>query len=230
MSFGLPSQSAGSGKPYLKYDGRAGRLHRVDRTQGSDGLWQSTEVDITRDAMFVADFANVRIGFISYPKGAAPQKVLVPYGTPLPPRPSDMGADNRPLFKDGFEFDVVLHKTVAGADNGQPREVSSTAKVAIEGFGEAFGKYLEAPERQAGKLPVLKLTDTVAVKSGQSTNYRPVFQIVAWVERPPGLSATPFAQASTYEATQHAAAPASPPSAPQPSGASAPAGVDMDFG
>lgn len=210
MSFGLPSQNAGNGKPYIKYDGRAGRLHRVDRTQGADGMWSSNEVDITRDAAFVADFANVRIGFINYPKGAAPQKVMVPYGSPLPARPNELGPDGRPLYRDGFEFDVVLHPSVAGNDNGQAREVSSTAKVAIDGFGEAFAKYLEAPEKAAGKLPVLKLVDTIAVKSGQSTNYRPVFDIVAWVDRPAGLNG----------ATQPASAPAA--------GASAPAATSFD--
>jgi hypothetical protein len=218
MGFGLPSQSSGSGKPYLKYDGRAGRLHRVDRAQGADGMWSSTEVDITRDAAFVADFANVRIGFINYPKGAAPQKVMVPYGTPLPQRPNELGPDGRPIYRDGFEFDVVLHKTVAGNDNGQAREVSSTAKVAIDGFGEAFEAYLAAPEKAAGKLPVLKLVDTVAVKSGQSTNYRPVFKIMSWVDRPPGLSGV-----------QAAPAPA-PVRAPEPVGASADDFPGDDFG
>jgi hypothetical protein len=207
MGFGLPSQSSGSGKPYLKYDGRAGRLHRVDRAQGADGMWSSTEVDITRDATFVADFANVRIGFINYPKGAAPQKVMVPYGTPLPQRPNELGPDGRPIYRDGFEFDVVLHPSVAGNDNGQAREVSSTAKVAIDGFGEAFAKYLEAPEKNAGKLPVLKLVDTVPVKSGQSTNYRPVFSIVAWVDRPAGLGGAGAMPAAPIAPAPSASAP-----------------------
>ncbi len=222
MGFGLPSQSAGSGKPYLKYDGRAGRLHRVDRAQGADGMWTSNEVDITRDAAFVADFANVRIGYINYPKGAAPQKVMVPFGAQLPPRPADLGPDGRPLYRDGFEFDVVLHKSVAGEDNGQAREVSSTAKVAIDGFGEAFDAYKAAPEAKTGKLPVLKLVDTIAVKSGQSTNYRPVFKIMAWVDRPPGLGGN--------GAAPQAPAPAPEPvRAPEPVGASA-SDFPGDFG
>jgi hypothetical protein len=28
------------------------------------------------------------------------------------------------------------------------------------------------------------MTDTIAVKTGQSTNFQPVFEIVSWVERP----------------------------------------------
>lgn len=224
MSFGLPSQSMNSGKPYLKYDGRAGRLFRVDRAQSHDGTWSSTDVDISMNATFVADFANVRIGYINYPKGAAPQKVMVPYGSPLPPRPTDVGLDGKPIFRDGFEFDVVLHSSCAGGDNGQAREVSSTAKVAIEGFGAAFGKYLEAPERQSGKLPVLKMVSTTAIKSGQSTNYQPVFEIVAWVDRPNGLKGAGAASAAP-PAQPTAPTTMSPPPAPQPA-----AGDPLDFG
>ena len=41
-----------------------------------------------------------------------------------------------------------------------------------------------APEAAMGKIPVVKMTSADPVKAGQATNYQPVFQIVAWVDRP----------------------------------------------
>jgi hypothetical protein len=204
-AFNLPvSSSSGPSKPYVKYDGRAGRMIRIDRAQNSAGEWSSTDVDITNNAIFVADFANARTGWISYPKGAAPIKNLVKAGTPLPPRPADLNAEGKPSFRAGFEFDILLQGETV------PRELGSTAQVAIDGFGAAYGAFLAAPEAAVGKLPVLKLAGAKPVKSGQSTNYEPVLEIAGWIDRPSAFDA---AAAPTPVAAPAVSAFVAPPAA-----------------
>lgn len=207
MALGLPvSSGSGEIRPYIAYDARAGRMFRIDRAQDASGMWQSTKVDITRQAKFVADVEHIRVGWINYtPTG--PVKLMAVYGDRIPDRPSDLNAEGKPAFRQGFELSVLLSKEAGG---GPAREFGSNAMCVIEAIDRLHDAYLAAPERKAGKLPVIALVDTVLKEAGKSSNYAPVFKIEGWVDRPAGLP-----KAST------ASAPAAEP-APQPATADEP--------
>lgn len=194
MGLGLTTGGSGGGdiKPYIKYDAKAGRLFRADRNQLSDGSYASESVEITNIAQFVADLANIRVGWINYsPQG--PIRHLAPIGTPMPPRPDDKNAEGKPAFKQGFELDVLLNNESGG---GPARVLGSAAGCVIEAMDALHDAFSGAAEAKAGKLPVVKITGVSPVKSGQSTNYRPDFAIVNWIDRPAALAAPSTAPAA----------------------------------
>lgn len=223
MALGI-SGGGGSGdiKPFIKYDARAGRMFRVDRAQDSSGKWTTNDVDITNACSFVADMAAIKVGWVNYTTQGPVKRFVVLGAEPIPSRPEDKGTDGKPLFKQGFELSVALNKTCGGG----VREFGSAAGCVIEAVDALHDAYLAAPEAKAGKLPAVRLESAVPVKSGQSTNYKPIFVITGWVDRPDGLSVinheTPASTPPTTGATQ-----AAPPlaQAPQPAMADA-----NDFG
>jgi hypothetical protein len=145
-------------------------------------------------------------------------------------------SDGKPAFKQGFELTILLSNACGG---GPAREFSSTAGCVIEAVDALHDAFMAAPESGQGKLPVVKMLDTVPVKSGQSTNYKPVFQIIAWKDRPAELpvadaapSASPAPAAATPPATGSTVV-APPVQATQPAPAPQPATVSGgadDFG
>jgi hypothetical protein len=222
MAFGL-SVGSGSGAdflPVVKYDARAGRVFRVDRDNGG-----STQHDITRSFKAVVDMENVEVGYIRFAAGVAPDFQMVPLGSALPAKPTD---DHR----QGVRLVLKLHKDCGG----DVRELAGTSAAMIGGLEDAHNAYLAGVKTNAGKLPVIVLRDTVPVESGKgqnkSTNYRPHFEIIGWVDRPADLKPQPRGQVASAPPAANDAARAAPPStgstrvsAPAP----APVGDD-DFG
>ena len=93
-------------------------------------------------------------------------------------------------------------------------------------------EYLAGVGKNGGKLPVVAMTDTVAVESGdgakKSTNYHPVFEIVSWVARPRDLgkgAAPAEVKKAAPPATGSTRAPAPVQRTPEPDVAE-----DEDFG
>ena len=111
---------------------------------------------------------------------------------------------------------------------GGVREFASTAKVAIAAMDALHSAFEAAPERGQGLVPVVVMSGTEPVTTkgpqGSSTNYRPRFEIVKWVERPaelqpgaPRPAASPVPAPATSAPAQHAPPPALPPAtAPAP--------------
>ncbi len=222
MALGITSSSGGGeAKPYCKYDARAGRMFRVDRSQGSDGMWTSTPTDITAQSAFVADMENISVGWINF-GGDFPVRIMSVLGKePMPARPGGMDTTTgKPSFKQGFSLMILLSKDTDGGVKA-PRELSSTAGCVIEAIDLLHDTYLAAPQSKEGKLPVVRIAQTIQVKSGQSTNYKPVFDIVNWVDRPALLvDHAPAANVGAGGVEQRATPPATgntmrpPPSAP----------------
>jgi hypothetical protein len=193
MALGLSNGGDGNNDrmPYVKYDARSGRMFRVDRSQGGDGKWQTDDVDISNIAEFVADLANIKVGYIGF--GAqGPVKMMVNVGQPLPNKPADGDAN----FKQGFSLHILLSKACGGGE----RELSSNAGCVVAAMNELHDLYLSAAESKAGKLPIIKMGAATPIKSAQSTNYKPAMSIVGWVDRPAAM--------------QQVAAPSVVPSAP----------------
>lgn len=223
MGLGLTTGGAGGDiKPYVNYDAKAGRMFRVDRSQQGDGTYATDKVEITSTVQFVADLANIRVGWVNYTTQGPIRRFVTLGKDPIPPRPDDKNAEGKPAFKQGFEIDLLLDKASGG---GVPRVFGSAAGCVIEAMDALHDAYSAAPESSAGKLPIVKIAGVQPVKSGQSTNYKPTFAIVNWIDRPPTLASD--APSQTANSQQSAPSTGSKPvSAPQPA---AMAGAN-DFG
>lgn len=194
MALGLSTGGSGGDiKPYLKYDAKAGRLFRMDRIQNSDGTFSSESSEITNTAQMVMDLANIRVGWINYTSQGPIRRLVILGQEPIPPRPDDKNTDGKPAFKQGFEVDLLLDKNSGG---GGVRVIGSAAGCVIEAMDALHDSFTGASESKAGKLPVVKITGVSPVKSGQSTNYKPTFAIVNWIDRPDALKAQPSGAAS----------------------------------
>ena len=223
MAFGFNYESnAGDIVPVLKFDARAGRFFRVDRTDG-----QNNPVDITQNCKAVMDFENIEVGYINFPAGAAPEFRMVPIGSQMPENPGGK-------FRQGIRMMLKLGKE----SGGDIREIATTAKAVLGAFDQCHTEYMAAAKNNPGKLPVVSLETTVPIVTQgrdekgnpvKTTNYAPVFKIVSWVNRPDDLVFVPKGGGAPASAAAPAPAPATPP-ATGSSPVSAPATDDDDFG
>lgn len=222
FNFAEGSGDTGGGNiiPIVKYDARAGRISRRDYINN-----EYVTVDISRSFKAVVDLENIEVGFINFNTGTAPDFCVVKHGDKMPAPPT---ADHKP----GVRFLLKLGKDCGG----DIREFASTAKASLRGVDELHTAYLAGVAETPGKLPVVVMSDTIPVTTGEgtkkSTNYIPKFEITGWAPRPADLIYVPKAR---YAAPAAAAPVASnsPPStgsrqvAPP---AAAPAESEDDFG
>jgi hypothetical protein len=215
MALGVNYESSNGGDflPVAKYNAKAGRWSRVDR---SDGV--NEEVDITLSFKAIFDFENVETGWISFTAGQAPDFDVVKYPATHPSRvPPSLN------HKPGIRIAVKL-----GADcGGDVREVASVSKAFLRGIDELHNDYLEGVKANPGKLPVVIMVNAIPIvsegKGQKSTNYCPQFKIASWASRPSDLNASLRSEAS--------APPARSTATPVSTGAtkvSAPAAADDD--
>lgn len=218
MGLGIPTSNGGGDRtPIIKYDGRAGRIFRVDRSNDS-GSWVTNQVEITNGFQAIFDLENIETGWLSFPAGGAPDIRTVKIGETIPDRPSDK-------HKGGFRLLMKLGKSIGG----DLREMASNAAVSIKGMDALHDAYAKDKGANPGKLPIVALETTVAVTTTgkdqngaptSSTNYQPVWKIVGWADRPPELGGAGQAAEAT---------PAAPPPSPPPAQAPvlAPAGQEF---
>lgn len=210
MALGIKTESASAGEiiPIIKYNAKAGRAFRVDRSNAS-GTWEKEDVEITSNFKAVFDMENIEVGWMNFNTGGAPDFQLAPLGSSAGPRPSEN-------HREGFRVMMKLAKEAGG----DVREFCSVAKVVLKGFDDLHDAYLRGSETNPGKLPVVALKSTKEIKTGsgaqKSTNYQPVFEITGWAARPADLVFKPKAKSSNGHA-----APA--PTQPAPA-------ADEDFG
>jgi hypothetical protein len=166
--------------PYVKYDARAGRFFRNDRTE-VNGKYTNNPIDITGKFKAVMDLENVEWGWIMFASGTAPAYLLVPSSSPLPPRPPDG------KWKQGARVMMKLDATCGG----DVRETTSNAQAFLQGFDDLDTEYKAQKAKNPGLLPIVILRTTEPVTTGagdkKSTNYKPVFEIVGWSTRPADL-------------------------------------------
>jgi len=183
MALGIQTETSGGGdfSPIVKYDARAGRMFRVDRTQDSGGAWQTDNVEITNGFQAVFDLENIEVGWALFAAGSPPSFALAKLGQPMPARPTSE-------HKNAFRVMLKLGKAVGG----DVREMAAQSKAVIGAMDKLHDAYSAGLKDNAGKLPVVAMTGSVPIVStGQgksSTNYQPVFEIVKWVDRPAELS------------------------------------------
>jgi len=196
MALGFTETSGADFLPIIKFDARAGRFFRVDRSQGSEG-WTSNSVDITGVFSAVFDFANIEAGWAAFTDGR-PSFVMAPIGGAFPAKPSDN-------HKQGFRLTVMLGKKAADGE-APVREMASTAMGVRRAIDALHDEYVAGLAGNPGKLPVVSCKETLPIESqtpaGKTLNYAPIFKIDKWVARPADLA---------DRATDNAPSPAQPP-------------------
>jgi len=204
MAIGVSYEAAAGGDiiPIVKYDAKAGRMFRRDRVNGETDV-----IDITRSFKAVFDFENLETGFIDFNTGGAPSFALAHIDSR-----AKVTSPPTPGHKPGARMLVKLGKECGG----DVRELASTAKAFLRGIDAAHDAYLAGAAANPGKLPVFTLKDTVPITSegggNKTTNYSPVFELVAWAPRPSDLTYIPRGNAPTTSAPQASAPAGSPPS------------------
>lgn len=177
----------------IQYDAKAGKWHRVTRSQNAAGEWISDMIEMDKGDMFIMDLPAIEVGWIAF-ASTGPDFQMVPNGSVVPPRPTDN-------HKSGFRMRVLLPKETA------PRTFASTAKNVIAVIDELHTKAMEAP---AGQVPVVKIAGTRVVetkgKMGTTRNYAPLVEIVKFVPRPAPLVAPSAAPVARAEAPKPEAA------------------------
>jgi len=183
--------------PIVKFDARAGRFSLRDYVDGA-----YVTKDITNEFAAIFDVENIETGSIDFSTGGAPSFAVAKFGDRIPAPPS---ANHKPGFR-------VLLK-LSNALGGTIREFASTAKACLRGIDELHNAYLAGVKANPGMLPVVKLKSTTPVTTGEgakkSTNYIPVFEIIAWKPRPADLVYVPKAVTAAPVASVAAAAPPS---------------------
>jgi hypothetical protein len=164
--------------PILKYDAREGLIYVQDRVQLENGEWASEQKNVTKNFEAIFDLANTLVGWIKFPKGAAPECTLVPIGTDHGPAPS----------KDHKEGLRVLVK-ITGDEVGV-RELLSTSLGLCVGLDELHDAFLEHADDHPDEVPVVRLADVIKNQTKQGVSVQPVFEIVGWRSRPKDLPAT----------------------------------------
>jgi len=169
-------KSAGEFLPTLKYDARIGKMYLQDRVY-TNGSWETQQQNIEPDKFrAVFDLQNLQRGWIRFPKGAAPEMVLVPAGDDPGEPPSD---DHR----EGIRVIVKMDESLGG----DVRELLSTAVSLWTAMDELHDKYLAGIGDHDGCLPAVDIIDVVEKKTAQGTTCVPTFKISGWVPRPPEL-------------------------------------------
>jgi hypothetical protein len=165
--------------PTIKYDARVGTVYSETRVLTPKG-WAPEQKDVTdilstKGAIF--DLEDGKRGWISFPKGRAPDMKLVPFGAN-----SDPGVAPSPDHKEGVRLVVKL-------DGDDPRELLATSLAVWTAIDSVHTVFENQRKEHPGKVPVLRLNDVVESKTANSTSFIPVLVIDRWVPRPADLPA-----------------------------------------
>ena len=190
MALGLTGGESG----LFKYDAKDGQMKLGGQPLDKNMQW-------------VMDFENAEVGWLSFaPFFDATHLVKVgnPWGAnPQPKKKNADGTEERSPYAIGFKI-MCYSKGIEGV-----KEFMSNTKKTKDGVEPLSEKYDEGLKDNPGKLPVVQLEDTIAIKeTAGGTNYQPVFKIVKWVDRPAALGGTVTEAAAPVPAPKPAPAPA----------------------
>jgi hypothetical protein len=199
---------SGSGKPFIKYNAKADKWF----VRGAAG----EDAEIPRPT-FVIDLENIATGWLLFREGQAPERVMDPSIDQPAPSPGEG-------FKRGFVVIGFSPKFFGGI-----AEFAGTSVHLSNAIKDVYAQYEADKANHRGELPVVSCTGSEAMKDRYGVNYRPIFQIVKWVQRPKELpSQSPVDTADVWTGANRST-PASaktpaqhvPPPAPAPKPATA---------
>ena len=209
MGFMSNPATGGDFKVYCKYNAKAGRFYTKEDKP------EAVEYEV-KNFTAIFDMDNLKTGWFLFAPGVAPVKQFDPSLTEPAPKPGDG-------FKRGFELDIFSDKNLGGV-----REFASTAGAVIDAMNDLYDDWIANQDTNPGKLPVVKCVDVQPVTNKHGTNYRPVFEIVSWADRPADLAGAPApASPPPAAATKPAHTPPPAAKAPEPVAAGDDDGVDF---
>lgn len=216
MAFGYKVTN-GDFLPICKFDARSGKFFKVERVPGQP----ANDIELPPGTKFAVDFRTLEAGWVTF-TAQGPVRHMQPYidGQPTIAQPPDKDAEGKAMYRPAFYV-----KLAGNAIDGVREWIGASAAV-MNAMDDLYQAYLQNPEAAAGKIPIISIPSTIAIKSGvgarSSTNYAPVFRIDGWTERPDLLGAptTPI-PGSVNGHAGYTAAPAQPaqqaaPAAAQP--------------
>ena len=168
MAFAKRKTGGGETFPLLKFDGRVGRLYTQDREQKKNGEWQSVQNDVTDRFVAAFDIAGIEHGYMRFPKGAAPEMIMVPMG-------EDIGE-----MPEGENWQEGLRLQVKMPGENFRRTMMSSAIGLWRSLDRLHDQYVELAPAHLGKVPVVKLLDVIESKA-RTTSYMPSFDIIGWI-------------------------------------------------
>ena len=175
----IVNQNSGDFDPYVKYNANSGRWTMKDDS--------GAEVEIDKPT-FVADFDNIKTGWLYFREGAAPERVFdADLRTPAT-KPDKTYVDDKGKTRDCFNRGFQI-RLFSGDAFGGVVELSSSSMHMCNAINELYEAYDN--DKQDGKLPVVSYTGYTPMKDKFGTNYKPNFEIVKWVDRPEAFDAAP---------------------------------------
>jgi hypothetical protein len=148
-------------QPYLKYNAKAGQWSVVK---------DASDVRTISEPVFLVDFEGIRVGWLRFREGQAPERVLDPSLQVSGPQPDES-------FKRGFVLDVYLRE--AGK-----LEFSSASSHTCIAVREAYERWEEEHGAHPGLCPVVKCVRIAPMKDKYGTNFRPSLAITGWAKWP----------------------------------------------
>jgi hypothetical protein len=168
MAFAKRKTGGGKSFSLFKWDGRGGRFSIQDREQDERGEWQSVQKDVTDGLVAAFDLAGIEHGYMRFPKGAAPETVMVPMG-------EDIGAMPK---GEGWQEGLRLQVKMPGEDFW--RTMMSSAIGLWRSLDRLHDQYVELAPAHPGKVPVVELLDVMEIKA-RTTSYIASFGIIGWI-------------------------------------------------
>jgi hypothetical protein len=187
--------SSGETANYVKFNAKSGRLSIND----ADGN-QPEIPGLT--AIF--DLENIRTGWLRFREGQAPERHFDPRPGDSAPKPEGEG------FKRGFLLMLFSRNTLGGV-----RELSGNSLHLCNAITDLYAAWEAGKDDYRGQVPVVTMDSVQPMKDQYGTNYRPVFRIVKWVDRPADL-VPPMVEASVPSSRPTSGQAPVPPPQPQP--------------
>ena len=178
MPFGFPNEN--SITPRIKYNAKSGKAYRVDRKQDSQGNWVSEDVNITSKLVMLVDRKSMRKGWMEF---GTFSEIIVTMDEDMPARPEKLDSEGKPAFKPAFK----LRAKLAPDAGGDIREFSTSAYCVMESLEPLIASWSSGEHANDDLCPVLRLKESVPVKTRNGVNEVPVWEVAGWKPRPSDL-------------------------------------------
>jgi hypothetical protein len=203
--FGFAGGNSGNGGgdflDIIKVSVEARMINRMDY----DGT-SNMPYEITDKFKAVFDMEQLQVGWAKFSETGPSFAMSSIEGGAVPACPAED-------YKAGFKCTIKLGKECADPNKtgGDIREFATNSRYLRDSMSELWEAY--KAERQPGKLPVVRLKEwkketTVSKKFPSKTFFRPIWEIVSWVDRPADLPLKPASD--LRQSAQHPAQASAP--------------------
>ena len=171
MAFGY-KVTTGDFLDICKFDARSGKFFKVEKHVGG----QKEDIELPPGTKFAIDTGTLEAGWCTF-TSQGPIRHMQPYIEGQAPiaQPPDKDSEGKMMFRPAFYV-----KLAGNAIDGVREWIGASAAV-MNAMDEFYTQISRMAEFAAGKIPVVSIPSTVAIKSGtgakSSTNYSPVLKL-----------------------------------------------------